>query len=201
MTYNEPIMKKYNWQFKNWPQFEYDLSSLQEELYSFGVNAGFANGAVSQLSQNLQYDAYIDLMVSEAIKTSEIEGEHLNQQDIRSSIRNHLGLSNPPERVGDARAEGIAALMVSVRNNFQEQLTAEHLFQWHQLVMHGNDNLLGKMYDVGQWRTETMEVVSGPIGFEKTHFVAPPPEQVPEEMAQFIIWFNQYHPRHNSQKS
>ncbi|MCU7940493.1 MAG: Fic family protein [gamma proteobacterium symbiont of Bathyaustriella thionipta] len=194
-------MKKYNWQLKNWPHFEYDLSSLQEDMYHFGINAGLANGAVSQLSKNLQYDAYIDLMVSEAINTSEIEGEHLNRQDIRSSIRNHLGLSNPSERVGDVRAEGIAALMVSTRNNFHELLTADLLFQWHTLVMHGNDNLTGKTFEIGQWRTETMEVVSGPIGYEKTHFVAPPPERVAQEMMQFITWFNQYHPMHHHKKS
>ena len=193
-------MKKYNWQYKNWPHFEYDLSQLQEEMYLFAKNAGMANGAISQLSQKLQFEAYIDLMVSEAVHTSEIEGEYIDRDDIRSSIRNYLGLSDPPARVGDVRAEGISALMVSTRNNFDKLLSAEMIFEWHKLVPHSEKDLLGRTYEIGKWRTEEMEIVSGPIGYEKIHFAAPPPHQVALEMEQFISWFNQTHPMHTDSK-
>ncbi len=193
-------MNKFNWQLSQWPEFEYDLCSIQDEIYQYGKMAGMANGAVSQLSQELQYEAYVDLMVSEAINTSEIEGEHLNRKDVRSSIRNYLGLNSSPERVGDVKAEGIAALMVSVRNNYQTLLTKERLFEWHTLLLHSNEDLLGRRYDIGQWRTDDMDIVSGPVGYEKTHYVAPPPEVVPVEMTRFIEWFNNTHPMHSDDK-
>ena len=141
-------------------------------------------------------------MVSEAIKTSEIEGEYLNRDDVRSSIRNCLGLSNPPERVGNVKAEGISALMVSVRSTFHQLLTEELLLYWHKLVMHTDQesatDLLGRNFEVGQWRTEAMEIVSGPIAYEKTHFIAPPAEYLAQEMKQFIDWFNNTHPMHSN---
>jgi len=193
-------MNKYNWQNTNWPTFEYDLSLLQEDIYCFGKNAGKASGEVSQLSNELQYEAYIDFMVTEAINTSEIEGEHLSREDVRSSIRNFLGLTNPPERIVDAKAEGISALMISVHKNFDQLLSHEFLFTWHKLVLHTDNDLLGRSFEVGKYRTEPMEIVSGPIGYEKVHFIAPPSERLEVEMNQFINWFNQTHPMHTENK-
>jgi len=193
-------MKKFNWQKSNWPDFTYNKSLFHEELYLFAKKSGLINGQVSQLNDDLQYETYVDLMVSEAINTAQIEGEYLNREDVRSSIRNYLGLSNPLERVADARAEGIAALMIATRNSFQKKLSADILFEWHKLVLHINEDGLGRRYELGKWRTETMEIVSGPIGYEKTHFIAPPPEQVAMEMERFIQWFNQTHPMHSEIK-
>ena len=90
-------------------------------------------------------------MVSEAVKTSEIEGEYLSRQDVMSSIRNNLGLNPSLEKVQDGRAQGVADLMVNVHQTFAEPLTQEKLFAWHRM-------LLGYQADsqklvVGQWRT------------------------------------------------
>lgn len=155
------------------------------------------SGGMSQLERTLQYDAYIDLMVSEAIHTSQIEGERLDREDVRSSIKNFLGLSHPPTRVADPRAEGMAALMVDVRNHFADKLTKDTLFQWHRLVLPQQENsLLPRGLKVDQWRDskEPMQIVSGPIGYEKVHYEAPPADQVDAEINRFLDWFNRSNP-------
>jgi Fic family protein len=144
-------------------------------------------GLLNGLPEDVQNETVIDLMVTEAIKTSEIEGEDLNRIDVASSIKKNLGLVPEKEQVRDKRAEGIAALMVDVQSSYAEKLTKTKLFSWHQMVMKGS-----KGYKIGDWRTgeEPMEVVTGAYGKEKVHFVAPPSEQVPGEMKSFIKWFD-----------
>lgn len=188
---------KYSWQHPDWPNFTFDETQCQNVLYQYALEAGRLSGGIGQLEKTLQYDAYIDLMVSEAINTSQIEGERLDREDVRSSIKNFLGLSNPPTRVADPRAEGMAALMVDVRNSFAGELTKATLFHWHQLVLPQQENsLLPRSLKVGQWRdsTEPMQIVSGPIGYEKVHYEAPPAHQVDTEINRFLDWFNRSNP-------
>ncbi|WP_252178156.1 Fic family protein [Endozoicomonas sp. 4G] len=194
---------KYSWQHPDWPKFTYDDAQSRDALYQYALEAGRLSGGMGQLKDSLQYEAYIDLMVSEAINTSEIEGERLDREDVRSSIKNFLGLSNPPTRVADPRAEGIAALMVDVRKTFKAELTKEKLFHWHQLVIPEQENrFLRHKIQVGQWRTseDPMQVISGPIGYEKVHYEAPPAHQVAAEMDRFLSWYNDSSPLNPSQK-
>lgn len=191
------MLMKYNWQHPDWPNFTFEESQCKEALYRYALEAGRLSGGMSQLESALQYDAYIDLMVSEAIHTSQIEGERLDREDVRSSIKNFLGLSHPPTRVADPRAEGMAALMVDVRNHFADKLTKDTLFQWHRLVLLQQENsLLLRDLKVGQWRgsKEPMQIVSGPIGYEKVHYEAPPADQVDTEINRFLDWFNRSNP-------
>tara|TARA_R110001599_G_scaffold83993_3_gene225630 strand:- start:4749 stop:5528 length:780 start_codon:yes stop_codon:yes gene_type:complete len=106
-------------------------------------------------------------------------------------------LINPPTRVADPRAEGMAALMVDVRNSFAGELTKTTLFHWHQLVLPQQENsLMPRNLKVGQWRDseEPMQIVSGPIGYEKVHYEAPPSNQVDAEISRFLDWFNHSNP-------
>ena len=195
---------KYSWQNPDWPRFTYDEAQCRDSLYQYALEAGRLSGGMGQLKDSLQYEAYIDLMVSEAINTSQIEGERLDREDVRSSIKNFLGLSDPPTRVMDPRAEGIAALMVDVRKTFKEELTKEKLFHWHQLVIpEQGRSLYRDKIQVGQWRTseEPMQVVSGPIGYEKVHYEAPPAHQVETEMNQFLNWYNESSPLNTQSKN
>ncbi len=123
----------YNWQQKDWPDFQYDLSEIEPLLFRFSEKVGRVSGLLRGLPEKTQNEAIIDLMVAEAIKTSEIEGEYLSRQDVMSSIRNNLGLGQ--QRVSDLRAQGAAELMVDVRNTYEEELTLEKLFSWHQMIM------------------------------------------------------------------
>jgi Fic family protein len=105
-------MKPYNWQKPAWPYFQYDLSSIQEDLFAIAEKTGLIKGKLSHLSQSLQTETMIDLMVEEAVKTSEIEGEYISRPDIRSSIKNKLGLNTEFIKVHDKRAQGVAELML-----------------------------------------------------------------------------------------
>lgn len=191
---------KYIWESKNWPEFEYDLSGIQDVLYGYAMETSALSGGVAQLPNDLQNDAVLDLMVSEAIKTSEIEGEKLDQEDVRSSIINQLGLSKKTEHIKDPRAIGISKLIVSVRKNYNQSLTKEELFEWHSMII--ADSYYMSYLEVGKWRTgkEPMQIVSGPIGHETVHYEAPPSATLDKEMEKFISWFNESHPSSSKTK-
>lgn len=184
---------KYLWAREGWPQLRFDLQAAQGTLYRYAMEANWLKGTVAQLAEEDQTEALIDLMVSEAIKTSAIEGEDFDRRDVRSSIRNQLGLNPALEPVRDPRANGIAALMISVRESFREPLTRERLFAWHDMVIADPDDR--RRMPVGAWRDDGVQIVSGPIGRETVHFEAPPPRDVPEEMARFLHWFNATAPK------
>ena len=178
----------WNWQEKEWPNFGYDLLQIHDLLYQYGKHAGlFYNMGV-----DVQLDLMIDSMIVEAFRTSEIEGENLNQEEIRSSIRRHLGLQKQLEPISRyaLKEDGIALLMLEVRKNFEEELSEDTLYRWHELVMQGCNPYT--VYEIGMWRTEDfpMQVVSGPIGREVVHFEAPHCSVLDQEMKQFIAWFN-----------
>lgn len=181
---------RYIWQHEDWPHFTYDLSDLQDILYLYAMETSYLSGSLDQLSDTLQNETIIDLMISEAIKTSAIEGEKLDQDQVRSSIKNQLGLSKKQELVKDPRAIGIAQLMISVRKNCNHPLREEDLFEWHRMVMAGPAQ--ADAFEVGKWRTgeNPMQIVSGPIGHEKVHYEAPPSLRIEREMERFIAWFN-----------
>lgn len=186
---NKPYeFMRYNWQHPNWPKFSYDLFAIQDLIYRYMMDAGLLAGGLEQLPDDMQNEAMIDIMVSEALKSSEIEGEKIDHEDVHSSIRRELGIPSFHE-VSDARALGIARLMVSLKQTFQEPLTKNHLFDWHSMIMSGQPN---KDIDIGRWRRtlEPMQIVSGPMGKEIVHFEAPPSKRVPAEMDRFITWFN-----------
>lgn len=179
----------YNWQQADWPHFRYDLDGLHENLFIFAERIGHASGALKGISETARTETILNLMIEEAVKTSAIEGEHLSRADVKSSMLNHMGLNQAHEVVHDARARGIAELMLDVRNSFAKELSEDVLFSWHRLLMQGNKS---RHLIVGAWRIgdEPMQVVSGAIGKHKVHFEAPPSPRVSEEMRCFFDWFN-----------
>ena len=111
----------YNWQLTDWPNFTYELTAATEKnLFVFAERLGRVSGLLEGLNEATKTEAVIEMMVSEAVKTSEIEGEYISRRDVQSSIRNNLGLSAPKEHVNDKRAEGAAALMHLVRDHCSE---------------------------------------------------------------------------------
>lgn len=179
----------YNWEQSDWPKFIYKEGTSGKILLDFLMKSGQISGVVTGLSEGNQTELLLEMMVVEAIKTSEIEGEFLSRPDVMSSIKKNLEIhEEKPLLVKDQRAKGIAKLMIKVRSEFAEGLTEKMLFEWHELLMEGN-----RYVPAGQWRTDSapMQVVSGSIGKEIVHFEAPPSGRVPEEMAAFIDWFNE----------
>lgn len=177
----------YNWQRADWPNFRYDARGIEDTLFAFSEETGEVTGILRSLPKEVEMEAIITTMVTEAIKTSEIEGEYLNRQDVVSSIKNNLGVNAKIENVKDKKSQGAAELMVLVRQTFSEPLSEKNLFHWHKVLMKGNTRI-----NAGAWRKhqEPMQVVSGSIGKEKVHFEAPPSSIVPKEMKGFIEWFN-----------
>ncbi len=177
----------YNWQQPDWPDFKYDLGVTEDILSAFTEESGRTGGMLNAMSEGQQMETAISTMVTEAIKTSEIEGEYVSRQDVVSSIRNNLGLNKNPEVIKDKKAQGVGKVMVEVREQFAAPLTEQNLCHWHELLMADTRNI-----QTGEWRTheDPMQVVSGPLGQQKVHFEAPPSAQVPIEMKAFIQWFN-----------
>jgi Fic family protein len=182
---------KYNWELPDWPDFKIQLNKSEAMLYAFTLETGEVNGILQTLAPDIQQEALLQIMISEAVKTSEIEGEFLSRQEVMSSIRNNLGLNIPSDVVHDRRASGIGELMIDVRNSFKEPLTQEKIWEWHKALL-GSSNRIR----IGAWRKddEPMQVISGRIGSETVHFEAPPSSRVPVEMEHFIEWFNQTAP-------
>ncbi|TAK78665.1 MAG: Fic family protein [Gammaproteobacteria bacterium] len=180
---------KYNWQQPDWPHFRYDLSTIHETLFAIAEKTGLISGKLTHLADNLQTEAMINLMIEEAVKTSEIEGEYISRLDVRSSIKNTLGLNQETVRVHDKRAQGVVEMMFDVRRTFKQSLTKAKLFDWHLMLLSGsfNPNL-----SIACWRThkEPMQIVSGHHGRWVVHYEAPPSQDVPKEMVKFIRWFN-----------
>ena len=180
-------MPSHSWQHRDWPAYIFSLGELEDLLIAFSENTGRLEGMLMGLSEDSREDAVVDLILAEAVKTAEIEGEFPHREDVLSSIRRNLGLQNAPHRASDRSAEGLGELMVDVRRTCLDPLTEQKLFQWHMM-------LLGyrKKLRVGAWRShsEPMQIVSGAIGREKVHFEAPPSSMVPMEMERFIRWFN-----------
>lgn len=177
----------WNWEEPNWPVFSYQTKGLEKFESDFLLRSGEFIGAFKHVSQDEQTNLRIELISEEALKTSEIEGEILNRDSVQSSLRYQFGLAK--DRPGVPAAErGIAQMMADLYRRFDEPLTHETLFEWHQMLMAGTKSIP----IVGAYRThaDPMQVVSGPIGHRKVHFEAPPSERVTEEMSTFINWFN-----------
>jgi Fic family protein len=181
----------WNWQKLDWPNFRWDHAWLEAAERQFLVSAGVFVGAVRHLGKEEHDQLTIEAMSTEAVTTSEIEGEILDRASVQSSLRKQLGLATDERRVRPAE-RGIAEMMVDLYRSFAKPLSEEMLFRWHRMVMSGSRNLR----DVGRYRTgaEPVQVVSGPMGEPRVHFEAPPSSRVPSEMKRFIAWFGRTGP-------
>lgn len=190
----------YIWQHPNWPTFTYsEAAASAKQLYPYAQSIGRLTTQLVNIPEDLRLDAIIDLMIKEAITTSAIEGENLSTDDVRSSLKNHLGLTYPPEHVRDPRTQGISALMVDSYKQTAELLDAELLFRWHRVLLPKEYDSWGRKLHIGQWRTEGMQVISGPPHKQKIHFEAPPASKVVNEMEMFLNWYNQTRSRDNQE--
>lgn len=188
----------YNWELPDWSDFSYDNSTIESLSVAFALETGEVKGLIDSLPEPVQQDTILQFMISEAVKTSEIEGEFFSRQDIMSSIKKQLGISDSITRIRDKKAQGIASLMVEARNSYKKRLSESTLKKWHKMLMLNNPYI-----NAGEYRTgdEPMQIVSGAFGRETVHFEAPPSIRVPEEMRNFIIWYNDYKVAENDIKN
>ena len=185
-------MAKWNWQQNDWPHFTYEakpLELLEEQLFS---GSGLLLGFVKHLSRDDENTLKVDIISREALKTSEIEGEHLDRESVQSSIQQHFGLKTTSKKIPPAE-RGMAEMMVDLFKDFPDPLTHSLLYKWHEMIMGGRTDLRSK----GAYRKgpDPMQVTTRSLYNPKIYFVAPPFAQVHLEMKRFKEWFNNSSPK------
>ena len=183
---------KYIHELKDWPQFSWDEARLAEKLATVRHHQGRFIGRMEGLGFKLRAEAVLQSLTQEVIKSSEIEGEELNREYVRSSIARRLGMDVGGVKHADKNVEGVVEMMLDATQRFDKPITIERLFSWHSALFPTGRSGMTKIR-VGKWRDDKggpMQVVSGPIGKEAVHFQAPDAKIIPTQMRVFLKWFN-----------
>jgi Fic family protein len=184
--------KAYIWQRASWPAWQYDLAALAEPLAHVHRAQGRLFGRMAEVGLGLRDQATLQVMTDDVLKTSEIEGEKLDPDAVRSSIARRLGVDIGAIAPVDRFVDGIVEMILDTTAHYAAPLTAERLFGWHRALFPTSYSGLSPI-NVGTWRTDAngpMQVVSGPIGRQRVHLEAPPASQLDAETARFLDWFN-----------
>jgi Fic family protein len=185
-------MTQYIYDLPDWPHFRWDHQRLAEKLASVRHEQGRLLGCMESLGFPSRQRAVLDTLTTDVLKSSEIEGENLDLEMVRSSIARRMGMEIGGLQAVDREVEGVVKMMLDATRNYKEPLTTERLFAWHSsLFPSGRSGM--KTIRTGAWRTASdgpMQVVSGPMGHERVHFEAPAASRVSGEMQVFLNWFN-----------
>ena len=182
-------MSRYIHQLSDWPKFRWSQDALAEPLAAAHLRQGRLIGKMESLGFSQRDEAMLQALTLDVLKSSEIEGEILNAEQVRSSIARKLGMDIAGLVPADRGVDGVVAMILEATQKFAEPLTAQRLFGWHKELF---PNPGGKI-KVGGWRDDAlgpMQVVSGAIGNGRVHFEAPPAALVDSEMAAFLDWAN-----------
>ena len=192
----------YIWQNADWPNFRWDVSQVTPLLNSVQERQARLLGMLSVLGFDLQKQTALESMTEDVVRSSEIEGELLNRDSVRSSIARHLGVSLPSAGGSDHYTEGIVQVAVDAVKNCNMPLDKERLCNWHAALFPTGRSGMYRI-TVADWRQgeEPMLVVSGALGKERVHYEAPPSSVVPYEMERFMQWFNGNQPENQLLKA
>lgn len=178
------------WQQPDWPRFRWDEARLARLLSGARLAQGKALGAVRFLDADLTLEAVAAILVENGLTTSAIEGERLDPASVRSSVARHLGLSTAGLPAPPRPVDGLIDVLLDATRHHDRPLSIDRLFSWQAALFPTGYSGLHAIR-VGQLRgEEPMQVVSGPIGREKVHFVAPPREGLEAELTRFLKWFD-----------
>lgn len=183
---------KYIWQAGDWPAWRFDLAALAEPMAQVSRAQGLLLGRLADVGMALRNQASLAALTEEVIKTSEIEGEQLNVESVRSSIARRLGVDIGALAPVDRHVEGVVEMVLDATANCQVPVSRERLFGWHAALFPTGYSGRSKI-KVGNWRddaTGPMQVVSGPIGRQRVHFEAPPADRLEAETGRFLGWLN-----------
>ncbi len=186
-------MDRYIYELPDWPKFRWDQTMLAAPLAAVRHRQGRLIGRMEALGFSLRKEAVLQTLTLDVLKSSEIEGEIINPEQVRSSIARRLGMDIAGLVAADRKVEGVVEMMLDATQNFEKPLTAERLFDWHAALFPTARSGLHKIR-VGAWRDDSkgpMRVVSGPIGRERVHYEAPAAQHIDAEMTAFIDWANQ----------
>lgn len=176
----------------NWPKFHWDNDILLPYISKVRDLQGRLIGRMEGIGFELREEAVLQTLTEDVIKSSEIEGELLNPEEVRSSVARRLGMEISGLTKESRDVEGVVEMMLDATQNYKESLTKDRLCGWHAALFPTGRSGMSKII-VGGWRSDEngpMQVVSGPMGKEKVHFTAPEASRLDEEMSQFLSWFN-----------
>lgn len=181
------------WIYKHheWPNFTWDAKKLSSKLAEVRHKQGRLLGRMEGLGFALKREASLNTLTCDVVKSSAIEGEHLNPEQVRSSIARRLGMDIAGLTPASRDVEGIVEMMLDATQKFSKPLTTKRLFDWHAALFPTGRSGMHSII-VGNWRDDSngpMQVVSGPIGRERVHFEAPSADKLKNEMSIFLSWF------------
>jgi Fic family protein len=185
-------MITYIHELKEWPHFAWSQNRLAKLIAAVRYRQGRLIGRMEGLGFGLRAEATLRTLTEEVIKSSEIEGEILNRDQVRSSIARRLGMDIGALAPADRDVEGVVEMILDATEKYDRPLTAERLFGWHAALFPTGRSGMAKI-KVGAWRTDKsgpMQVVSGPVGRERVHYEAPAAARLKKEMRAFLDWFN-----------
>lgn len=185
-------MSRYIHLLEDWPAFTWNGDLLIQPLATVRHKQGWLLGKLQGLGFQRREEATLDTLTQDVLKSSEIEGEKLPADQVRSSIARKLGIQTAGMVPVDRNVEGVVEMMLDATQNYEQPLTEDRLFAWHAALFPKGQR---GMYPirVGAWRDDTtgpMQVVSGAMGKERVHFEAPAATRLPNEIALFLTWFN-----------
>jgi Fic family protein len=185
-------MSTYIHELPDWLHFRWNSDALAKQLAAVRLRQGRLIGRMQALGFHQQEEAVLTTLTEDVLKSSEIEGEILDRDQVRSSIARRLGMDIGALPPADRHVEGVVEMMLDATQNFKSELTEERLFGWHASLFPTGRSGMSKII-VGAWRDEKsgpMRVVSSPLGREKVHYEAPAAGRLDAEMKSFLEWFN-----------
>jgi Fic family protein len=185
-------MTIYIHQLDAWPNFQWDQKHVADLLAQVSRNQGRLLGRMESLGFQLRAEAVLQTLTDDVLKSSEIEGEILDKDQVRSSVARRLGMDAGGLAPVDRNVEGVVEMMLDATQNYDKRLTKSRMFDWHASLFPTGRSGMSKIV-VGAWRKDQsgpMQVVSGPIGKERVHYEAPIAEKLTAEMDGFLGWFN-----------
>ncbi len=178
-------------ELNDWPRLHWSAQKLAGPLASVRHRQGRLIGHMEALGFDLRQEAVLQTLTSDVLKSSEIEGEKLDAEQVRSSLATRLGMDIGALKPADRHVEGVVEMMLDATRHYDQSLTADRLFAWHAALFPTGRSGMARI-KTGRWRddaTGPMQVVSGPVGRERVHFEAPRADRLPAEMRAFLKWF------------
>ena len=176
----------------DWPHFRWNNEALAKLLAEVRHHQGLLIGHMGALGFDFRQEAVLQTLTADVLKSSEIEGEKLDAEQVRSSIARRLGIDIGGLKAADRNVEGVVEMMLDATRHYDQPLTTERLFAWHAALFPTGRSGMRKI-NAGAWRNDSdgpMQIVSGPIGRERIHFETPAVARVDQDMNAFLDWFN-----------
>jgi len=183
-------MKRWIWQYDDYPHFTYKLENLEYLLQKISIEQGYLLALTQTMSQDTILQRQCDALLNETLSTAAIEGEILNRDSVKASIAKKFGLKEIDDKKINDTTDNLVEILIDANTNYDKALTLERLFGWHNALFPKGYSGLRKINTATFRGEETMQVVGGSIGKEIVYYEAPPRNELDNEMKRFLEWFN-----------